>query len=551
MGENSKIEWTDHTWNPWIGCTHVSEGCRNCYAEADFDKRRHVVEWGPGKPRVRTSEANWKKPLAWNRKAEKDGVRPRVFCASLADWLDPEVPVEWLADLLAIIKETPHLDWLLLTKRPELWRERLTKAYKWCFDQGMKKDALNCFIQAWIQGREIPSNVWIGASVENQKATSRIPHMLQIPGYVRFLSCEPLLGSVDLTKVTWPLKHDVDVLRGGAWNAPGCLPGFTNHSDMELIHWVICGGESGPNARPMHPDWARSLRDQCVAAGIPFHFKQWGEFSNCGSHNGLSGTDYTVLKDGTAYLSAGLSMDAVRKEHRAHFGYFAAVMMCRCGKKNAGRLLDGREFAPMQPRQFWFRHPFHTMEGADVLADAKADGEEAPWKAQQEAAKEAAARKQKDRRDKIAFSFTSLSFEDGFVHWQALAEDSALDGLVATEGKPTKSFLGVLQALKLKLCRDGNVRTIEDSAAWDAENPVEARPVKADKDWSSKLARCRKAILRAQREADDGVARIGTVTEILALPGKNPVNTVRGWISKCDEYRRNEDGTITPVEGDE
>ena len=343
MGENSKIEWTDHTWNPWIGCTHVSEGCRNCYAEADFDKRRHVVEWGPGKPRVRTSEANWKKPLAWNRKAEKDGTRPRVFCASLADWLDPEVHLHWFGDLLKLIRQTPHLDWLLLTKRPELWAKRLEAVQPMLntFNPG-------CVLAELWMGGYAPPNVWIGTTVENQKATARIPHLLDIPAKVHFLSCEPLLGLVDLTQVDYredsPSSHEwIDPL-AGKLVSESPTHGRREFYKPRRIDWVICGGESGPNARPMHPDWARSLRDQCEVSGVPFHFKQWGEFSNCGSHNGLSGTDYTVLKDGTAYLSAGLSMGAVRKEHRAHFGHFAPVMMCRCGKKNAGRLLDGREW---------------------------------------------------------------------------------------------------------------------------------------------------------------------------------------------------------------
>lgn len=340
MGENSAISWTDNTWNPWIGCTHVSEGCRNCYAEADFDKRRHVAEWGPGKPRVRTSEANWKKPLAWNRKAEKNGTRPRVFCASLADWLDPEVPAEWLADLLALIFETPNLDWLLLTKRPELWRERLTNAYEWCFEHGMKKDALNCFIQAWIQGREIPSNVWIGCTVENQKATSRIPHLLQIPARVRFLSCEPLLGPVDLSAVERP--DDAYMKSHGHTGAVATIdePDDYLYWQKKGIHWVICGGESGPPARPMHPDWARGLRDQCVSAGIPFHFKQWGEWApGENAPDPQTRTETAAWWDGAHWNFQPVT---VRQSEEMHCDDEPDVW--RFGKKAAGRLLDGREW---------------------------------------------------------------------------------------------------------------------------------------------------------------------------------------------------------------
>ena len=221
MGENSKIEWTDHTFNPWIGCTHVSEGCRFCYAETMMDKRLHHAEWGPGKPRVRTSAANWKKPLAWNTKSaahyfcecaacgrrefrkwdnslppgglsfcsdpdclalsesESDVCRPRVFCASSSDWLDPEVPIEWLADLLELIAITPHLDWLLLTKRPELWYTRIEQVFDF-FARDKSSHSIWPWLSEWTNG-EAPSNVWMGVSVENQKAAdTRIPTLLRI-----------------------------------------------------------------------------------------------------------------------------------------------------------------------------------------------------------------------------------------------------------------------------------------------------------------------------------------------------------------------------------
>lgn len=267
MAENTKIEWTDHTFNPWIGCTKVSDGCKNCYAERDFDKRRHIVEWGAGKPRKRTTPDNWNKPLAWNRKAEKDGARPRVFCASLADWLDPEVPIEWLADLLELIQATPHLDWLLLTKRPEQWADRLHEAMR------VAEGPYDFEISHWLDGAP-PANVWIGTTVENQKATARIPHLLSIPARVRFLSCEPMLGPVDLNAVKRP-----DDAYMNAQGHTGVITTIKEPDDYLYwskrgIHWVICGGESGPNARPMHPDWARGLRDQCVVAGVPFFFKQ-------------------------------------------------------------------------------------------------------------------------------------------------------------------------------------------------------------------------------------------------------------------------------------
>lgn len=293
--ENTKIEWATHTWNPWEGCTKVSAGCANCYAEnrnARFGGGT-APNWGKGAPRRRTSEANWREPLKWNREAEKSGTRPRVFCASLADVFDAEVPDEWRADLFRLIRDTPHLDWLLLTKRPENVVPMLHSA--------VRENSWSC---DWAAGHA-PVNVWLGASVENQEAADkRIPELMKIPAKVRFLSCEPLLGPVDL--MWWIGYDDSDPFR-------------------EIgIHWVIAGGESGPHARPMHPDWARSLRNQCSAAGVAFHFKQWGEHVSA----------WQVPSDEMGIVGACeasvLSKDGVQ------------TIVFRAGKKRAGRLLDGR-----------------------------------------------------------------------------------------------------------------------------------------------------------------------------------------------------------------
>lgn len=166
MGENTAIEWCDHTFNPWIGCQKVGPGCDHCYAERDMDHRFGRVKWGPGQVRQRTSAANWKKPLAWNRAAERDGVRRKVFCASLGDWLDNAVPNQWREDLAALIEATPHLDWLLLSKRSG----NFDKLAPWHAD-------------------DIPANVWLGITVVNQEEADRdIPKLLAIPAVVRFLS---------------------------------------------------------------------------------------------------------------------------------------------------------------------------------------------------------------------------------------------------------------------------------------------------------------------------------------------------------------------------
>jgi protein gp37 len=254
--KDTKISWCDHTLNGWIGCTKVSPGCANCYAETMMDKRWGKVKWGAGNPRQRTSAANWKQPLKWNKEAGELAIydpayRPRVFCGSLCDWLDDEVPIEWLADLLNLIRLTPNLDWLLLTKRPQNFMPRIKSVLEG-FHQNPDLQ-LVCSILNWACSKIPWSNVWIGTTVEDQqRADERIPLLLDIPAKVRFLSCEPLLGEVDLVNL-----EDFNIL---------CNEG---------IHWIICGGESGPKARPMRLEWARSLREQCELSGVPFFFKQW------------------------------------------------------------------------------------------------------------------------------------------------------------------------------------------------------------------------------------------------------------------------------------
>lgn len=293
--KDTKIEWAHHTFNPWEGCTKVSPGCANCYAETRNSRfnKGVSVNWGHRAPRRRTSERNWNQPFKWNAEAKELDHRPRVFCASLADWLDPEVPIEWLADLLNTIEATRHLDWLLLTKRPHLWRERMEEV------ASIWGDSIAC---EWLRGAP-PANVWIGTSVEDQeRAELRIPQVLDIPARVRFLSCEPLLGPLDLVCM---LSGDALHTKNGRW-----------------IDWIICGGESGPGARPMHPKWVRDLRDQCeyVHHSVPFLFKQWGEWSpDC--------------------LHQPISRPACKTIDRPRPG--PVGVMFRCGKHTAGRELDG------------------------------------------------------------------------------------------------------------------------------------------------------------------------------------------------------------------
>ena len=225
MGDRTAIEWADATFNPWIGCQRVSLGCDFCYAEAMMDKRLGRVQWGPGGARRRTSENYWRQPLLWDRKAA--GRPLRVFCASLADVFDNKAPAGARGDLWRLIDRTPNLIWMLLTKRPQ-----------------------NMVLLApivWGGGRSVPDNVWLGVTAENQdEYDRRWPLLSEWAAPVRFVSYEPALGPLDLS------GHEVKP------------------------DWLICGGESGPNARPMHADWAREMRDQCADQEVAFFFKQWG-----------------------------------------------------------------------------------------------------------------------------------------------------------------------------------------------------------------------------------------------------------------------------------
>jgi protein gp37 len=311
MSENTKIEWATHTFNPWEGCQRVGPGCDNCYAEARNARFAHgvAVNWGPEAPRRRTSEANWRKPLQWNANHEaffaEHGHRQRVFCASLADVFDNTVDREWRDDLATLILSTPNLDWLLLTKR--------------IGNAGAKLGEM------FLDGP--PDNVWLGATIVNQKEADRdIPKLLAVLVAKRFLSMEPLLGPVNLTDVPMPESghghHEFSpIITGNALKRA--------NPSKPKIDWVIVGGESGPKARPMHPKWARSLRDQCQAAGVPFLFKQWGELSpESHVHNGMC----VVMTDGEVlYPPNCLSRSGEDGE-----------IMFKVGKKVAGRLLDGR-----------------------------------------------------------------------------------------------------------------------------------------------------------------------------------------------------------------
>ena len=285
MGESTQIGWTDHTFNSHIGCQRVSPACGGakgvggCYAEAlvtgrmgynptSADPRRRLTLWGPPSTstRQRTSPTNWRNPVKWNAAAKAEGVRRRVFCASLADVFEdhPDLPAV-RADLWPLIEACGSLDWQLLTKRPE--------------------NILAMVPPAWLD--VWPAHVWVGTTVEDQRrANERIPHLLAVPARVRFLSCEPMLEAIDLTRL--------DIFKGEGWTkslpgepatyydalrGSGLRPSWTGVSietTSSAIAWCIVGGESGPGARPFDLAWARSIVAQCDAAGIPVFVKQLG-----------------------------------------------------------------------------------------------------------------------------------------------------------------------------------------------------------------------------------------------------------------------------------
>lgn len=239
MGKNTHIQWCHHSWNPWWGCLKVSEECKYCYAEDIAAHYGHQV-WGPATNTTRRlfGAKHWQEPLAWNRRAEKQGHRQSVFCASMADvFEDHSAVTEERLKLWELISQTPWLNWLLLTKRPE----NILAMAPWGRDP-------------W------PDNVWIGTSAGLQKhAEERIPLLLRVPAAVRFVSCEPLLGPLDLR------------------------PWLTTGQSQPRLNWVIAGGESGIHARPMQMAWPRSLRDQCQETGTAYFFKQvGGRYHNSG-----------------------------------------------------------------------------------------------------------------------------------------------------------------------------------------------------------------------------------------------------------------------------
>lgn len=365
MADNTKIEWTEATWNPITGCSLASPGCTNCYAMKLAGTRLQHHESRKGLTRdskagpvwtgqTRFNEQWLTQPLKWKR--------PRmIFVCAHGDLFHESVPDEWIDRVFAIMALAPHHTFQVLTKRSARMREYFRESTGWrARVAGLLNDLKpsplwngNVY-QGWqnLHGRPdgLP-NVWLGASVEDQtRADERVPDLLATPAAVRWLSCEPLLGPVDLTDIDLAASEAaqlepsglsrLDALTGiHSDEVNGEIPGIWGDPDPR-IDWIICGGESGPGARPMHPDWARSLRDQCAAADVPFFFKQWGEWApemedGCGVDPDACYRDdgeprwpgHAFKSDGTFSRIAGDGTAFLRK----------------CGKKAAGRLLDGIE----------------------------------------------------------------------------------------------------------------------------------------------------------------------------------------------------------------
>jgi protein gp37 len=299
----TSIEWTDFTWNPVTGCHKISPGCKNCYAETLTN--RFAKTWGVESFRDVVMHDD---RLAEAIKNKKKWAGKKVFVCSMSDLFHDDVPFEFIQKIFNAFYYLPTTTFQILTKRPA----RALEFFRWA-------SPILCTGDPFY--RPVP-NVWIGVSVEDQKhADERIPLLLQIPAAVRFLSCEPLLGPIDLERI----DPEPDSSGLGATNA---LTGDRNDfyqctKIAQPINWVIVGGESGHGARPMHPDWVRSIRDQCAAANVPFFFKQWGEW--VGNQN--------IPNEYRTYNC---------KQHVFDAETVSAVEVWKLGKSKSGNMLDGK-----------------------------------------------------------------------------------------------------------------------------------------------------------------------------------------------------------------
>lgn len=360
MTGKTKIEWTEKTWNPIVGCSVVSPGCTNCYAMRTANQR---LDGNPKAPHYEGATQRVNGNPVWTGKvslaAERTLMAPlrwkkpaMIFVNSMGDLFHESVPDEWIDRVFAVMSMCPQHTFQVLTKRAYRMRN-----YVNCMvnsdDPGIAY-AVDDLGGDYSNSDAVLPNVWLGVSAEDQaRADERIPLLLDTPAAIRFVSCEPLLGDVDLTAIPAPRyvpeDHELD------WKFNSLVTGddyrllddsgkwFHGEGDYRdcNIDWVIAGGESGPGARPMHPDWARSLRDQCAAASVPFFFKQWGEWV-LGALEGVDmGAAFMACEDTYGTFTAWTGSPC------REFRQCGAEFMARIGKKAAGRLLDGREWNDM------------------------------------------------------------------------------------------------------------------------------------------------------------------------------------------------------------
>lgn len=349
MSDNTGIEWTDATWNPVAGCSILSPACAHCYAmkmaarlaaigQAKYQGLTQPSKAGPvwtGK--VALDDAALTQPLRWKRAR-------RIFVNSMSDLFHEGVPDAFIDKVFAVMALTPQHTYQLLTKRADRMRDYLRSqpTLRRLDDAicALRKDDRHVGPLPHLEPGErwYPlANVWLGVSVEDQKhADARIPLLLDTPAAVRWISAEPLLGPIDLTGLNiGTVVSDDPELDGGQW-AMNCLIKTPPGSRLTGLDWVVVGGESGPDARPMHPDWARSLRDQCAAAEVPFFFKQWGEWLD----------EMVATVSGHAPGPAMFDAQSMPRGDRWHFydpNDRLGGAMIRIGKKAAGHLLDGVE----------------------------------------------------------------------------------------------------------------------------------------------------------------------------------------------------------------
>ena len=340
----SKIEWTDAVWNPVTGCTKVSQGCAHCYAERMSKRLAGRCGYPKDEPfRVTLHPDKLTEPLKWKK--------PRkIFVNSMSDLFHEDVPDKFIDEVFAVMADAGQHTFMILTKRPDRMMKYLSPdnpRYTAAKVFRLTKDAAGKF-DCDLHWPLI--NVWIGVSVENQAAADeRIPLLLQTPAAVKFISAEPLLGSVDITKF-FPQKYPNSYKILSHFYGPNGFDSTGSQAEQTMssgLSWVICGGESGPGARPMHPDWVRSLRDQCQAAGTKFFFKSWGDWivpedgdvacRACGC------TWQNACEDRCYWIEPGLCSNCVGKP----IPTFRAVKFRRVGKKKAGRLIDGRTWDEM------------------------------------------------------------------------------------------------------------------------------------------------------------------------------------------------------------